>query len=80
MWIKTQWHSLVNLDRCMGLVYWYDSITRKWTVRACTGLGEDDYWAICETDTKEAAQKVIDDIGASLGNLIEQDSRSRKWI
>ena len=66
MWVKTQWHSLVNLDRCVGLSYWYDSNTRKWVVRAYTGEGEDDYWSICETDTEEAARKMIDDIGFRL--------------
>jgi hypothetical protein len=70
VWVRTQWHNLVNLDRCVGLAYWYDPFIRKWTVRAYTGVGEADYCAICETDTEEAAQKVIDDIGSSLSNQL----------
>ena len=64
MWVKTQWHSLVNLDRCMGLSYWYDSFTRKWVIRAYTGEGEDDYWSICETDTEEAAKNWMNRLAA----------------
>jgi hypothetical protein len=64
VWVKTQWHSLVNLDRCMGLSYWYDPFVRKWVVRAYTGEGEDDYWAICETDTEEAAKNWLNRLAA----------------
>jgi len=64
VWVKTQWHSLVNLDRCMGLSYWYDSFTLKWVIRAYTGEGEDDYWAICETDTEEAAKNWMNRLAA----------------